>query len=308
MRKHTDWNRVLTGALVATPAIEMHRLRGIWSGTTQRNLQAAQLAERRERRRQELSEAFKAMGTTPPAGFGAMIAWNKRQAALLKELRSIQSGEWTPLDAAKNNANWHAQSAARHAQNAQYFAGRTVANHCARRAGLGRREPNRLHATSRAARSWANGDSDEDGHGDDEQRSTASGAHPHSPARRSPLPTHNERARTPVRERSRSRERPSAPRQSRVFALATRGIARADPAAAHNAESDDDHTARGRSRSPSSYYRSASTGMLMRESAYNRTYNNGHTHDDDRQCDRAAAGRRVAGPVLPADERRAAVL
>ena len=118
MRKHTDWNRVLTGALVATPAIEMHRLRGIWSGTTQRNLQAAQLAERREQRRQELSEAFKAMGTTPPAGFGAMIARNKRQAALLKELRSIQSGEWTPLDAAKNNANWHAQSAARHAQNA----------------------------------------------------------------------------------------------------------------------------------------------------------------------------------------------
>ena len=56
-----------------------------------------------------------------------MIARNKRRAALLKELRSIHSGEWTPLDAAKNNAGWQAQLAARHAQNAQYFAGCAVA-------------------------------------------------------------------------------------------------------------------------------------------------------------------------------------
>ena len=118
-------------------------------GESQRNLQAAQLAERCEQRRQELSKALKAMGEPWPAGFGAMIARNKRRAALLKELRSIHSGEWTPLDAAKNNADWQAQSAARHAQYAQYFAGRAVADHCTRQVGLGRRKPERLHAASR---------------------------------------------------------------------------------------------------------------------------------------------------------------
>ena len=115
MRKHTDWYRVLTGALVDTPAIRMYRSRGIRNGMTQRNLQAAQLAERCEQQRQVLSKVLKAMGEPWPAGFGAMIARNKRRAALLKELRSIHSGEWTPLDAAKNNADWQAQSAARHA-------------------------------------------------------------------------------------------------------------------------------------------------------------------------------------------------